>query len=153
MKGPLGCKQTKVKVKWNPRRINTTYTQWKRRRSWSSSERKNQLMTFVLHGILTPISIQYTIVFVLMLSCDITTNKYAVYVNNTMCTILNAGVNAVLTNTLVFPLCSTYQCHKLETDCIWFMWCFLCRLRSIAGHWDNLVQRPSVCLCVCLSVR
>ena len=79
---------------------------------------KNQLMTFVLHGILTPISIQYTIVFVLMLSCDITTNKYAVYVNNTMCTVFNAGVNAVLTNTVVFPLCSTYQCQRLETNCI-----------------------------------
>ena len=116
---------------------------------------KNQLMTFVLHGILTPISIQYTIVFVLMLFCDITTNKYAVYVNNTMCTVFNAGVNAVLTNTVVFPLCSTYmyQCQRLETDCIWFMWCFLCRLRSIAAHRDNFVQRPSVCLYVCLSVR
>ena len=109
-------------------------------------------MTFVLHGIFKPISIQYTIVFVLMLSCDITTNKYAVYVNNTMCTVFSAGVNAVLTNTVLFPLCSTYQCQRLETDCIWFMWCFLCRLRSIAAHRDNFVQRPSVCLYVCLSV-
>ena len=87
-----------------------------------------------------------------MLSCDITTNKYALFIHNTMCTVFSAGVNAVLTNTVVFPLCSTYQCQRLEIDCMWFMWCFLCRLRSIAAHRDHCVRHPSACLYVCLSV-